>query len=111
MPRSSGRRSRKIAGEKAGILKRGVAGVLAPQDEDVMKVIAARAAAVHAPLVVAGRDYDAYEQSGRLVVQREDLLLDLPLPALLGRHQIANAGNGGRRGAHALGSASGPGHR
>lgn len=81
----------KIAGEKAGILKRGVTGVLAPQDEDVMKVIAARAAAIHAPLVVAGRDYDAYEQSGRLVVQREDLLLDLPLPALLGRHQITNA--------------------
>ncbi len=82
----------KIAGEKAGILKRGVTGVLAPQDDEVMTVIEARANAVGAPLIAAGRDYDAYEQSGRLVVQREDRLLDLPLPALLGRHQIANAG-------------------
>ena len=39
-----------------------------------------------------GRDYDAYEQAGRFIVQREDRLLDLPLPALIGRHQIVNAG-------------------
>lgn len=82
----------KIAGEKAGILKRGVAGVLSAQDDEVMKVIEARANMIGAPLVVFGRDYDAYEQSGRLIVQREDRLLDLPLPALLGRHQISNAG-------------------
>ena len=42
--------------------------------------------------VVGGEDFDAYEQRGRLLVQRDGELLDLPLPALLGRHQIANAG-------------------
>ena len=82
----------KIAGEKAGILKTGVYGVVAPQEDDVLKVIEARARSVRAPLVVAGRDFDAYEQSGRLIVQREDRLLDLPVPALIGRHQITNAG-------------------
>lgn len=82
----------KIAAEKAGILKRGVAGVVAPQDGAVLKVIDARANIVGAPLVVAGRDFEAYEQSGRLIVQREDRLLDLPVPALIGRHQITNAG-------------------
>lgn len=82
----------KIAGEKAGILKKGVPGVVAPQDDEVLKVIEARANIAGAPLVVFGRDFDAFEQSGRLIVQREDRLLDLPLPALIGRHQISNAG-------------------
>ena len=45
-----------------------------------------------APLVVWGEDFDAFEQRGRLVLQQEEQLLDLPLPALIGRHQIVNAG-------------------
>jgi dihydrofolate synthase / folylpolyglutamate synthase len=82
----------KIAGEKAGILKRGAFGVIAPQVDEVLSVIEARARTVGAPLLLHGRDFDFYEQGGRFVVQREDHLLDLPLPALSGRHQISNAG-------------------
>lgn len=82
----------KIAAEKAGILKAGTPGVIASQPDEVLSVIEARAHALGAPLVVMGRDFDAYEQTGRLVVQMEDRLLDLPLPALVGRHQIVNAG-------------------
>ena len=82
----------KIAAEKAGILKRGVAGIISQQSNKVLSVIEARASAVGATLSVWGRDYEAYEQAGRLVVQRHDRLLDLPLPALIGRHQIINAG-------------------
>ncbi|MGL4397546.1 MAG: bifunctional folylpolyglutamate synthase/dihydrofolate synthase [Hyphomicrobium sp.] len=82
----------RIAAEKAGILKRGVTGIVSQQCDEVMGVIDARANAIGAPLVVMGRDFDCYEQSGRLVVQREDRLLDLPLPALVGRHQIINSG-------------------
>jgi len=58
----------------------------------VLSVIESRARAVGASLAIWGRDYDAYEQAGRLVVQLNDRLLDLPLPALIGRHQIGNAG-------------------
>lgn len=82
----------KIAAEKAGILKRGATGIVSQQPDEVMDVIAARARKVGAPLVVWGQDFDAYEQSGRLVVQLNEELLDLPLPALAGRHQIVNAG-------------------
>ncbi len=82
----------KIALEKAGILKRGVTGIVAPQVDEVMRVIEARANIAGSPLVVGGRDYDAFEQNGRLIMQREDTLLDLPLPALIGRHQVTNAG-------------------
>ncbi len=44
-------------------------------------------------LSIAGQDWQAYEQHGRLVFQDEGGLLDLPMPQLKGRHQIDNAGN------------------
>ncbi len=83
----------KIAAEKAGILKRGVTGIVSAQVPEALDVLESEARKAGAKLVVWGRDYDAYEQNGRLVVQRDDAgLLDLPLPALIGRHQITNAG-------------------
>jgi dihydrofolate synthase/folylpolyglutamate synthase len=48
---------------------------------------------VGAPLAIAGQDWDVHEQHGRLVFQDGNGLLDLPLPALRGGHQINNAGN------------------
>ena len=81
-----------IAGEKAGILKRGVTCVVSQQDDEALTAITDTADAVGARLVVWGQDFDAFEQRGRLVVQTENNLLDLPLPALAGRHQIINAG-------------------
>jgi len=82
----------KIAAEKAGIVKPGVACVVSQQEERVLDVIRRAAQDAGAPLVVWGEDYDAYEQRGRLIFQKHDHLLDLPLPALVGRHQIVNAG-------------------
>jgi dihydrofolate synthase/folylpolyglutamate synthase len=87
-----------IAAEKAGILKRGTLCIVSQQDDTVHDVIAHEAARAGARLFVWGQDYDAYEQRGRLVVQKSDhlrgadQLLDLPLPSLIGRHQIINAG-------------------
>lgn len=82
----------KIAVEKAGILKRGAIGIISQQPDDVLSVIEARARAIGAPLTIWGRDFEAFEQAGRLIVQNADRLLDLPRPALIGRHQITNAG-------------------
>jgi dihydrofolate synthase/folylpolyglutamate synthase len=82
----------KIAYEKAGILRPGVPVVVSQQEPEAGDVIRAEADRVGARLVAWGEDFDAYEQSGRLVVQAKDELLDLPLPALTGRHQIVNAG-------------------
>lgn len=81
-----------IAREKAGILKPDVTCIVAPQHDEVLAVIEARAEELAAPLLVAGRDWNAYEQHGRLIYQTAGELLDLPLPRLLGRHQIENAG-------------------
>jgi dihydrofolate synthase/folylpolyglutamate synthase len=66
-----------IAGEKAGILKRGVPCVVGPQEEAALDVIESKAARLGVPLLVHG------QQTG---------LLDLPLPNLPGPHQIDNAG-------------------
>ena len=82
-----------IAREKAGILKRGVPGVVGRMPEEARAVIEAVAEHVGATLKISGRDFDAYEQHGRMVFQDGDGLLDLPLPSLKGRHQIDNAGN------------------
>ncbi len=82
----------KIAFEKAGILKRGVPCVVGPQPDEAMEVIEARAAALGAPLIAQAQHWHAYEERERLIFQDETGLLDLPLPALPGAHQIDNAG-------------------
>lgn len=82
----------KIAGEKAGIIKRGVPCVVGPQPEEALDVIEARAAELGAPLLAYGQHWHVWEERGRLVFQDETGLLDLPLPALPGAHQILNAG-------------------
>jgi dihydrofolate synthase/folylpolyglutamate synthase len=81
-----------IAGEKAGILKRGVRAVIGPQEPAAMAVIEARAEAVGAPLFVANRDWQSRRERDRLIYEDDRGLLDLPLPALPGVHQIDNAG-------------------
>ncbi|WP_411351657.1 bifunctional folylpolyglutamate synthase/dihydrofolate synthase [Leisingera aquaemixtae] len=82
----------KIAGEKAGIIKRGVPVVVGPQPDEAMEVIEATAARLGAPLIAHGQHWHVWEERGRLVFQDETGLLDLPLPVLLGAHQIQNAG-------------------
>jgi dihydrofolate synthase/folylpolyglutamate synthase len=81
-----------IAREKAGILKPDVAAIVAPQPDEARAEIERCAEAAGAPLLIANQDWQAFEQHGRLVYQDESGLLDLPLPQLLGRHQIDNAG-------------------
>ncbi len=81
-----------IAHEKAGILKALTPAVISRQDPDALAAIEREAARVGAPLIVSGQDWQAREERGRLVFEDGDGLLDLPLPRLVGRHQIENAG-------------------
>ncbi len=82
----------KIAGEKAGIMKRGVPCVVGPQPDEALEVIEATAARLGAPVIAQGQHWHVWEERGRLVYQDETGLLDLPLPVLPGRHQYENAG-------------------
>lgn len=80
-----------IAAEKAGIIKRGVPVILGAQDDIPRDVVTRRADALGAPLIAFGQDFFAHQEHGRMVYQDMDGLLDLPLPKLIGRHQIENA--------------------
>ena len=82
----------KIAWEKAGIIKRGRPAVVARQMDEALEVIEREADDRMAPLFLMGRDFDVWEERGRLMVQMPDRLLDLPAPALFGGHQFENAG-------------------
>jgi dihydrofolate synthase/folylpolyglutamate synthase len=82
----------KIAGEKAAIIKRGVPVISAEQAPEVTAVIEQQAKGMHAPLHVAGQQWHANVERGRLVYQDEHGLMDLAAPKLFGRHQFDNAG-------------------
>ena len=80
------------ASEKAGILKRNCFAIIGPQEEEALAVIEARAYEVGATCKIYGQHWHVWEENGRLVFQDENGLLDLPLPKLIGAHQIQNAG-------------------
>ena len=82
----------KIAAEKAGIFKPNVPAIIAAQSRDVLAVLERQAARLKAPIKIAGEDWTATEERGRLVYQDDNGLLDLPAPKLHGRHQFENAG-------------------
>ncbi|KCV82243.1 bifunctional folylpolyglutamate synthase/dihydrofolate synthase [Actibacterium atlanticum] len=82
----------KIATEKAGIIKRGVPCIVGPQQDEAMDVIETRAAELGAPLLAYGQHWHVWEERGQMVFQDENGLRELPLPALIGAHQVQNAG-------------------
>jgi len=81
-----------IAAEKAGILKAQVPCVVGWQPPEALAAIEARAAALSAPLLIANRDWQVWEEHGRLAFLDAAGLMDLPPPRLIGAHQVANAG-------------------
>lgn len=82
-----------IAAAKAGIVKPGTPVIVAPQaDAEVVAVIEAEAKRRGAPVTLGGRDWrvELATLGFRLHHQTETLLS--PRPALLGDHQMINAG-------------------
>lgn len=82
----------KIAGEKAGIIKKRVPVVCAEQGPEAAAVIESHASRARAPLYAAGQEWHVNVERGRLVYQDDRGLLDLSAPRLFGRHQFDNAG-------------------
>ena len=81
-----------IAFEKAGILKPGVAAAIGPQSAGAMGVIEAQAQSVGAPLYRFGADWRVEATDKGMRYRGRHWQLELPKPALLGAHQIHNAG-------------------
>jgi dihydrofolate synthase / folylpolyglutamate synthase len=82
----------KIAFEKAGILKPGVAAAIGPQPSEALGVIAAEADRVGAPLFRSGEDWTIEATAEGMRYRGRAGSLDLPRPRLVGAHQLANAG-------------------
>lgn len=81
-----------IAANKAGIIKEGRPVVSAAQPEEGMAVIAARAAELDAPLLVAGRDWRVAGSDRAFIAEGPWGIFRELATALPGRHQVDNAG-------------------
>lgn len=81
-----------IAAEKAGIMRDGVPCFAAAQpDEAALKTLRGKAAQAGAVLHVAGEDWRTKPTPDGFRYEDATRGLDLPLPALVGEHQIGNA--------------------
>ncbi|QCE34884.1 bifunctional folylpolyglutamate synthase/dihydrofolate synthase [Acetobacteraceae bacterium] len=82
-----------IAGEKAGIIKQGIPVYTARQKPEAYNVIQAEAKAHQAPLFTFGKEFLALpaQDSQRWIFKDEAGEVSLPLPSLVGAHQIENA--------------------
>ncbi len=81
-----------IAAEKAGIIKQGSPLVVGPQSEIAHDAILSQADRLGVTVFEFGQDFASRQEHGRMVYEDEIGLLDLPMPKLIGRHQIENAG-------------------
>jgi len=81
-----------VAGEKAGIFRRGAPAVISRQTSEAMAVLQRHAQKTGARIHAFGEQWNAHSEHGRLIFQDDDGLCDLDPPRLPGVHQIDNAG-------------------
>ncbi|OFX14298.1 MAG: bifunctional folylpolyglutamate synthase/dihydrofolate synthase, partial [Alphaproteobacteria bacterium RIFOXYD12_FULL_60_8] len=86
-----GERLEAIAAEKSHILKPGVGCVMAKQERKADRVIELRSLEMGAPTWKEGRDWFARTTPRGMVFEGATGSLELPLPALIGAHQVRNA--------------------
>ncbi len=81
-----------VAFEKAGIIKPHVPLATGAQTPAALSVLAAAAAQSNAPFLARGQAWDVTPLEAGFRYQDRAGTLDLPFPALPGRHQLDNAG-------------------
>ena len=82
-----------IAGEKAGIMKPGVPAIISYQgNAGALATLEARAVEIGAPLYRYGQEWVVRGYGDGFLYEDAAGKLELPLPALLGEHQLFNAG-------------------
>ena len=82
-----------IAKQKAGIIKQGCPVIVAPQSDEALESLFAKDAAVKQAslLLQAGRDFFVMPTPTGFEYRSQSLHVSLPLPALVGHHQLLNA--------------------
>jgi dihydrofolate synthase / folylpolyglutamate synthase len=79
-----------IAAEKAGILKPGVPVVIGRQPPAALQVLLERAAALGAPVILLGREFDASSQGATWTYRGQGAQLSGLVAGLPGAHQLDN---------------------
>lgn len=80
-----------IAYEKSGIMRRGVPSVFAYQESEVNEALSRYAASYGSSVFRYGHEWSFSRHNDKIIYHAADSQTDLPLPALLGEHQIMNA--------------------
>ena len=83
---------RSIAGEKAGIIKKGVPCIVGKQTQEALSVIKGVSDEIGSPLKIYNEDWHIKKKNNFLIYHDQFGELKLPLPRLVGKHQIINAG-------------------
>ena len=81
-----------IAGEKAGIMRRGIPCFSAAQDPEARQTLRQYAEDLGTPLLMAGEDFSISPEGNGVVVEVNARRVALPELGLRGRHQGENAG-------------------
>jgi len=82
-----------IAAEKAGIIKPGVSCIISAQVDEVMNVFLNFCAEHMVEAIVYGYDFVVDRLGSKMLLECANGKKEYPLPALLGDHQILNAGS------------------
>tara|TARA_B100001057_G_scaffold226967_1_gene227302 strand:+ start:4223 stop:5497 length:1275 start_codon:yes stop_codon:yes gene_type:complete len=83
---------RKIAGEKAGIIKPFCPVIIGKQDKEALEIITEKAKEKKAPMLTEGQQWRIKQTGNSILYHDHNTRIELPLPNLLGTHQIQNAG-------------------
>lgn len=87
-----GHRLPDIARHKLGILREGVPAIVGYQPPEIVPMIQTTAEEIGAPLYMHGLHWAVSETADGIRFEDAQGAIDLPKPALLGQHQILNAG-------------------
>jgi dihydrofolate synthase/folylpolyglutamate synthase len=83
---------KKIAAEKAGIIKPFCPIIIGKQDKNALQVITEKALEQKAPILAEGQQWRIKQTGDNILYEDQTTTIELPLPNLLGTHQIQNAG-------------------
>ena len=83
---------RKIATEKAGIIKNGVKMIFAKQDKCVLNILKNKAKKLDCFTITQDEDFQSECNNSNLLFTDKEKSISLPKPSLRGNHQVDNAG-------------------
>ena len=83
---------RKIATEKAGIIKNGVKMIFAKQDKCVLNILKNKAKKLDCFTITQDEDFQSECNNSNLLFTDKEKSIYLPKPSLRGNHQVDNAG-------------------